>query len=267
MKSNDYSTWLEIDLGAIRNNVQQLRTIAQTRVMAVVKANGYGHGAQAVAQAAEEAGAAWCGVARLDEALALRRAGISCRILVLGYTPPGRVPEALAHNITLTVYDPQTARTYAARAAAHGQNVRLHIKVETGMGRLGIPPEETVEFLRTFASHTGVEIEGIFTHFARADEPDADTTRQQLAIFQNALTALDAAGLRPALVHAANSAATLRFPAARFDMVRVGIALYGLPPAEECPLPAELQAALTWKARLTSVKQLAPGHGVSYGHR
>ncbi len=279
IESNGYSTWLEISLQAIRTNVQHLLQITGTGVMAVVKADGYGHGALAVSQAATEAGATWCGVARLDEGLKLRRAGINARILVLGYTPPDRIADAVANSITLTVYDPRVAADYADQAIAHGQDVRIHAKIDTGMGRLGMPPEDVLSFLRAFHGRPGLEIEGLFTHFARADEPHQDATRRQLHRFNELLATLDNAssdrsnpgtisgqGLRPRLVHAANSAAALNFPDSRFDLVRAGIALLGIDPAPICPLPDGFQPALAWKARLSSHKLLPPRHGISYGH-
>jgi len=266
MNVNGYSTWLEINLDAIRDNVRQLIELTHTRVMAVVKADGYGHGALAVAKAAAEAGATWCGVARLDEALAIRRAGVNCRILVLGYTPPDRIPDAIANNVTLTVYDAKVAHEYADLAESEELDVRVHVKVDTGMGRLGMTPDHALAFLTTFHARTGVEVEGIFTHFARADEPDALTTHEQLERFNRLLKEVEAHGLRPKLVHAANSAAIVAYPESWFDIVRPGIALQGLDPSPECPLPAGFRAALSWKARLSSVKTLPAGHGISYGH-
>lgn len=264
--SNGYSTWLEIDLGAIRSNVQQLLALARTPVMAVVKADGYGHGALAVARAATQAGASWCGTARLDEALALRRAGINNRLLVLGYTPPDRVADALANNVALTVYDPGVAAAYAARAREAEQTLRIHIKVDTGMGRLGMPPPEALTFLTRSAELPGLEFEGVFTHFARADEPSAGTTEHQIRRFTNLLAELDRLHIRPRIVHAANSSGAVHFPAARFDLVRTGIAMLGIDPSPEAPLPREFRAALSWKARLSSKKTLPPHHGISYGH-
>ncbi len=266
MNIHPYSTWLEIDLSAIRDNVNRIAEIAGTPVMAVVKANGYGHGALAVARAAVQAGAAWCGVARIEEALRLREGGIHARLLVLGYTPPARLPEAIANDITLTVYDTAVTTDYAAAAVTAGGTVRLHIKVDTGMGRLGLPPEDVPAFFAEFQNMRGVEIEGVYTHFARGDEPEEAATPRQIARFKVLLTSLDAAGLRPSIVHAANSAGALFFPEARFDLVRAGIALYGLDPAPEARLPSGFRPALSWKARLASKKLLPAGQGISYGH-
>lgn len=266
MDSNGYSTWLEIDLGAIQTNVRRLLELTGTPMMAVVKADGYGHGASAVAQAAVSAGATWVGVARLEEALALRQMGLTSKILVLGYTSAERIPDAIAHQISVTIYDAQVGEAYAARAKALGGILKVQLKVDTGMGRLGVTPEQAVEFLRWIQTQQGLEAEGIFTHFARADEPDAPTTLEQLRRFNDLLTTLDAMGLCPPIKHAANSAAALNFPASRFDLIRPGIALYGMQPSGQSPLPEGFRPALSWKTRLTSVKMLPAGHGVSYGH-
>ncbi len=264
--SNGFSTWLEIDLGVIRNNVQQLLQLTGTQVMAVVKADGYGHGALAVAKAATGAGATWCGTARLDEALQLRRAGINKRLLVLGYTPPDRIPDAIANNVAVTVYDSHVAGSYSEKAAEAGEQLRIHVKVDTGMGRLGMRPEDALQFFQANKDNAGLEIEGVFTHFARADEPQEDTTSHQIRRFNTLLSQLESDGLRPKIVHAANSSGAVHFPEARYDIVRTGIAMLGIDPSPEAPLPEGIRAALAWKARLTSKKVLPPRHGISYGH-
>lgn len=264
--SNGYSTWLEIDLGIIRNNVKHLLDLTNSQVMAVVKADGYGHGALAVARAATEAGANWCGVARLDEALQLRRAGVNKRLLVLGYTPPDRIPDAIANNVAVTVYDRGVAQTYADQAASVGEALRVHVKVDTGMGRLGMRPEDALQFAHAQRENPALEIEGVFTHFARADEPQSGTTDRQIERFNTLLDQLESDGLRPKIVHAANSSGAVYFPNARYDLVRTGIAMLGIDPSPEAPLPEGFRAALTWKARLTSKKTLPARHGISYGH-
>ena len=267
MNTAAYSTWLEIDLAAIRQNVSELRRISAVPVMAIVKANGYGHGMVEAGRAALQGGASWLGVARIEEALGLRAAGITQPILVLGYTAAQRCAEAVEHDIRLAVFDVDLAAAYASEAARLGRRLRVHAKFDSGMGRLGVFPEQGVLFVRRLMELPGLELEGAFTHFARADEPQADTTDWQLQRFQSLLSELGQAGLRPALVHAANSAAALYFPAARLDMVRSGIAIYGLDPSAEAPLPETFRPALTWKARLTGVKILPPRHGVGYAYR
>ena len=265
MNTHAYSTWLEINLGIIKHNILAIAAMTQTKVMAVIKANGYGHGVLAVAKAATEVGVTWLGVARMEEALNLRKAGITANIMVLGYTPPTLIPEAVKNGIHVAIYDQEMAHTYLQSAAETGGRLKAHLKVETGMGRLGMPHENVEDFLSSFPKDAGVEITGIFTHFARADEPDVDATNRQLSIFNQLLANLRKSGLCPGLVHTANSAAVLNYPEAYFDLVRPGIAIYGLDPSPESPLPPNFKPALTWKARLTSVRMLPPGHGVSYG--
>jgi alanine racemase len=266
MNTNGYSSWLEIYLGAIKNNIRKLREISHTQIMAVVKANGYGHGTMEVARAATEAGAEWCGVARLEEGVALRQAGLPCRMLVLGYTSPDRVPDAVENRISLTVYDLKIAEQYAQQAKKNGGKLKLHLKVDTGMGRLGISPQEAEGFLQEMAREPAIEMEGIFTHFARADELGVPTTREQLDRFIQMINRLKLAKICPPVVHAANSAASLLYPDARFDLIRPGIAIYGLHPSDQVHLPDGFLPALAWKSRLTSVRKFPPGHGISYGH-
>ncbi len=258
-------TWAEVNLSAFQNNVRRMKAIANTRLMAVVKANAYGHGAEAAARAAALAGADWLGVARPSEGVLLRESGLSLPILVMGYTPPAQGAEAIGRGLSLAAYDVQTAQAYAVLAQALGKTAHLHIKVETGMGRLGVLPEEAVDVVRALGRLEAVVVEGIFTHFARADETDHGSARAQLAKFEAVLGGLAAAGLRPPLIHAANSAAALTLPEARYDLVRAGIALYGLHPSGEVRCPEEFAPALTWKACVAQVKTLPPGHGISYG--
>lgn len=262
-----YSNWLEIDLSAIRANVQQLQRIAARPLMAIIKANGYGHGLVEAGQAAAAGGAAWLGVARLEEALRLREAGLTLPILVLGYSAPQRAAEAAAQGIRLAVAHPDLLAAYGACAHAAGLTLSVHAKFDSGMGRLGVFPEDGLAFVRQILQTPGVRLEGAFTHFASADDPPLPTTAWQLARFTALVDALQANGLRPPLVHAANSAATFYFPAARFDLVRSGIAIYGLQPSAEAPLPEGFRPALAWKTVLSSVKTLPAGHGIGYNHR
>lgn len=260
------ATWVDVDLACVEHNARTLARLVAVPLMAVVKANGYGHGAIAVAGAALRGGAAWCGVARSDEAMELRRGGVGCPILLLGWAPSQTLPELIAAGVSLTVWSHEQVAEIAAAARTLGRRARLHIKVDTGMSRLGLPPEEVVEFARAVAATEGVTQEGLFTHYACADDPASGVTADQERRLRELAAALAAAGLRPGLVHAANSAATLTRPTSRFDLVRVGIALYGLEPSPTCPLPADLHPALSWRAVLTQVKTLPAGRGVSYGH-
>ncbi len=261
---NTYSTWLEIDLNALKQNVAEVIKMTGTDVMAVIKANGYGHGMRPIAQACVAGGATWCGVARIEEALALRRAGISTRILVLGFTPASKIPEAIEHNITVALFNAELAQTYLEYVRIHGGNLRAHVKVETGMGRLGMPVEVVAPFLRAL-KNSPIQVEGIFTHFARADEPNSDSTPNQIRIFNTLLNELDSQGLKPEIVHAANSAAILNFPASYYDLVRPGDLIMGMAPDSAQPLPPQYKPTLTWKARLISVRNFPAGQGISYG--
>jgi len=236
-------------------------------VMPVVKANAYGHGLEKVAACFENAGAKWLGVARLEEAMLLRQAGIKLRILVLGYTSPLRVAHAIKENIALTAYDFSVAKDYAEQAQKLGEKVTIHAKIDTGMGRLGIQFNQAEQFISLIQSSPSLLLEGIFTHFAVADEPHKPYTQDQLTLFNQIIAKLEAQNKRPALVHASNSAGALAYPQARFDIVRVGIALYGLPPSQAVPLPIDVQPVLSWKTRLISVKTLPLGHGISYGFK
>ena len=267
MPLDNFGTWLEIDLDRIEENFHILEKTAGCRVMPVVKANAYGHGLEKVALRLQTAGAQWFGVARVEEAMLLREAGIKTNILALGYTSPTRVPHAIKENVTLTVYDYEVAQQYHAQAEAISTPVKVHAKIDTGMGRLGIQRSEAVKFLKFLGESPFIQLGGIFTHFARADEPGAGTTQQQLERFNAILDQAGFADRGKLLIHAANSAGTLAFPETRFDIVRSGIAVFGLPPSNAVSLPPGIHPALSWKTRLISVKTLPPGHGVSYGFK
>ncbi len=258
-------TYVVVNLSAIQHNLRRLREIASTAVMAVVKANAYGHGALEVARAALGAGAEWLGVAFAAEGIALRRGGLTGKILVLGYTPPDIAAEAIEHDLSLAVYDEDLVRAYADSARAMNKRARLHIKVDTGMGRLGTPPTAGAALVRLVERLSGVEAEGLFTHFATADESDLTFAHEQLSRFQTVLAELDSTNDRPRWVHAANSAAALGLPESRFNLVRVGIAMYGLNPSPEVPVPNDFIPALEWKSVVAQVRAMPPGTSVSYG--
>lgn len=261
-----FATWVEVDSSAIESNVRQLTRIAGVPLMAVVKANGYGHGAVAAARAALHAGATWCGVARETEAHQLRQDGLAVPILLLGAAPLESIANLVAADVSLAAWNADQFQAASAAAGALGKSARLHLKVDTGMGRIGVLPEEALAAARQMAGLPGIDLEGVFTHFARADEADASTQDHQERVFSQVVDGLTAANMRPRWVHASNSAATLSRPSARFDLVRVGIALYGLHPSDVCSLPDGFRPALAWRAQLSQVKVLPPGQGVSYGH-
>jgi alanine racemase len=261
------SNWLEIDRGALAHNLQRFKELTSVRVMAVVKANGYGHGITEVAKVAARSGAAYCGVARVDEALELRRAGVDIPVQILGYTHTDRFVEAIGNEITLTIFQLEQADLIQNAAEQVGRKAKVHIKVDTGMSRLGAKPEEAYELVQRLSKEKDIDLEGIFTHYACADEPDNPLTAQQESLFLDLLSEIQSLGLRPKIAHASNSAAALTRPSSHLDMVRIGIALYGMPPSPEVQLPEDFRPSLTWKAQLTSVFTLPPGSGISYGHR
>ncbi len=261
-------TWVEIDLEAVAYNVRQVQEIVgpEVEILAVLKADAYGHGALTVARTALNNGATFCGVASVNEAVQLRHAGIDAPILVLGYTPAWLAREALLHDITLTLYDADLARVFSRAAADLRRTARVHIKVDTGMGRLGLLPEQVVSFVDEVRDLPGLELEGIFTHFSVADDEELDYTQRQLSDFEGVLAQLAARGVTFRKVHCANSAALLRLPPSRFNMVRLGLAMYGLRPSPHVPLPPGFRPALTWKTTIAQVKTLSPGSFVSYGN-
>lgn len=267
MTKDNFGTWLEIDLPILTNNFKIISKATDTLVMPVIKANAYGHGLERTAQCLERAGAKWFGVARIEEALLLREIGIRANILVLGYTSPVRVPHAIKENIVLTVYDQDVVLDYAQQAEKISEKLTLHVKIDTGMGRLGFITDQAYDHIALIAKHPYLELQGVFTHFACADEPTEKTTSDQLTRFKSLLDNLNTHGIYPTLIHAANSAGALAFMDSRFNMVRVGIAVFGLSPSEQIILPDGVKPCLSWKTRLISIKTLPEGHGVSYGFR
>lgn len=261
-----HSTWVEVDLKAIQDHVRYFLDRSQVEVMAIVKANAYGHGSVPVAQAALEAGATWCGVARVNEALELRQAGLDCPILLLGYTPETRYEEMIDQGVSMTVWDILQVEKISAVASRMNWGARLHLKVDTGMSRLGANPVEVIDLLQNAANLPGISIEGLFTHFACADEANPSASDIQEKQFHELQAGLKAANIHIPVVHAANSAASLTRPSLYFNCVRVGIAMYGLHPSSDCPLPTGFRPALGWKSVLSQVKTLPPGRGISYGH-
>lgn len=261
----DRPTWLRIDLDAIAGNVRRLRALAGVPLMVVLKGDGYGHGAARAARAALGAGAAAVAVATLGEGRALRQTGIGAPILVLGYLPPWQAEEAVALGLECTLFDADAAEALHAAAVALGRPARVHVKVDTGMARLGLPPAETGPFLAWLRGLAGLEVTGIYTHFASADAPDLRPTEAQLAVFTSLLRELAAAGLRPPTAHAANSAALLRLPAARLDMARPGIACYGLAPGPAVFCPEGFRPALSFHSEVAQVRDHPPGTPISYG--
>ncbi len=266
--------WVEVSLGAIEHNVRRLVEIAAgAELMAMVKANAYGHGAVEVSRAAVRGGAAWLGVYSVGEGIELRQAGITVPILVVGYTPPEWARAGVEHRLTLTVFAMDAAQAISDAAASLGLVAPVHIKTDTGMSRLGVVPEEVVPLARALRDLGHLEIQGVLTHFAMADTPDAfgvagwgrDYTQKQLERFHGVVDALDAAGIPVRYRHCANSPATLTLATARFNLVRSGIAVYGLDPSPDVRQPADFVPALAFKTRVAMVKTVPAGSYVSYG--
>lgn len=260
--------WATVDLAAVRHNVAAIATlVAPAQVCVVVKANGYGHGAVPVARAAVDAGAGWLAVALVEEGLALRAAGIDAPVLVLSEPGPEAMPAAYRADLTPTLYT--AAGVAAAAAAADGRRWAIQVKVDTGMHRVGAAPAEVGDVVAAAVESNRLDVQGLWTHLAVADEPDRPDrfTAVQLERFEDVRAALAARGFAPPMVHAANSAGALVHPAARLDLVRCGIAAYGVAPAPGVTGGLDLRPALSLSAEVTFVKRVAAGDGMSYGLR
>ncbi|MGH9076404.1 MAG: alanine racemase [Acidimicrobiales bacterium] len=267
--------WAEVDLAAVAHNAGVLaRASAPALLCAVVKAGGYGHGAVPVARAALAGGARWLAVAMVSEGLELRAAGIDAPVLVLSEPEPAAMAGAVGAGLTPTLYTGPGVVAAAAAAAGGGAPLAVHVKVDTGMYRVGAAPDDAVRLALEVEEHRGLRLEGLFTHLAVADEVDDPYTAGQLARFAGAVDRLAGVGVRPPLLHAANSAGALWHPEARLDMVRCGISLYGLAPCAGRPAGGDggrwldlLRPALALRARVSFVKEVAAGERISYGLR
>lgn len=265
------SAWVSIDLDAIRDNVAELvRRAAPAQVLAVVKADAYGHGLVDSARAALAGGASWLGVAQLAEALRLREAGVTAPLLTWLFAPGADIGGAIDTDIEVTVGSTWSVDAVLAAARERGAPARIQVKVDTGLGRGGILTDwpQLVARLAAAQAEGAVEVTGVWSHFAWADAPQHPTVRAQQVRFEEACEELARAGVRPPLRHLANSAATLTNPSAHFDLVRPGLAVYGLSPVPDLGDSAHfgLREAMRVTARLSLVKRAAAGQGVSYGH-
>ncbi|HJV16625.1 MAG TPA: alanine racemase [Bacillales bacterium] len=270
MKPISYrDTWAEISLDDIKSNFLQFRQHVKqpTKIMAVVKADGYGHGAVEIAKTTNQMGADYLAVALLDEAITLREAGITDPILVLGYTPSRSLKEAINQNITLTVFDHEILDEIILQSSILQKKAPIHLKVDTGMSRIGVITNEDALLLATKAvAAEYVHLEGIFTHFSNADSEDSSYTEGQYEKFQSVLAFLEENHIHIPLRHCCNSAATMKFPKMHLDMVRVGVALYGLYPDSTLKkLPFQLKQAMSFKSRIAAIKKVAPSTPISYG--
>jgi alanine racemase len=258
-----------VDLAAIRHNVRRLRELTGVQMMTVVKADGYGHGMHEAARAAREAGSEWIGVATIDEALALRAGGDTGRVLCWLTVPGEDYAAAIAADVDITAYSVAELGEIEAAVAIAGRPARVQLKVDTGLSRGGAPMEtwtEVVAAARAGEQDGTWQVTGIWSHFAASDEPDHPANDAQEAVFREALAVAEAAGLEPEVRHLANSAGAILRPSARFDLVRVGLASYGLDPAPGHTPDLVLRPAMTVRATLAQTKRLAAGASVSYGH-
>lgn len=267
MPQDEKTTWIEVNLGALQRNISRLKQITGKPVMAVVKANAYGHGLLDVSKAAVEAGVIRLCVARIEEALRIRDAGISIPILVMGYVMPDSIPDAISNTIEVMINSLELAKGFNNRAISAERKLAVHVKIDSGMHRLGLLPDEIAPFISEIKRLHHLNIEGIFTHFPNADDLTDGTTLDHIAYFSNVVQEFRLGGITPNITHAANSAASLYYPSARFDAIRPGIAIYGLHPDVGAPLPDDFEPILTWKGRLTSVKTIPRGEGVGYNYR
>ena len=254
--------YAEINLAAIRHNLTEIRRHIKpaSKLCAVVKANAYGHGAVEVSKVAVECGADFLAVATVEEGLELRRAGFELPILILSLIPPRAAEVVVENNLTATVADLDCAEKISVAAVKLGKPAKVHLKIETGMGRIGIAPDNAVELAQKISRLPGIELEGMFSHFADADSADRTFTNQQIKIFSDV-----AKKIPVKIFHLAESAAALDIPDAHFDMVRAGIITYGLYPSEDVPKTIELRPAMKLIARVAFLKKVSAGVSIGYG--
>jgi len=254
--------WADVDLDALEHNVRELkRQACGALLMAIVKANAYGHGATGIARAALAAGADRLGVVCVDEGEELRRAGVTAPILVMGHTPVSQAERAVALDLTTTVGSHHFAEAVAQRAIERGVTIRVHLKVETGLNRYGLPPEQLLPLAESMRHLPGLDVEGLWTHFATGDEPEKSYVQRQFRAFTAVADQLPWIRLR----HVANTATVLDMPELSLDMVRVGIGLYGCYASEDVDRGTLLRPVMSLKSRVARLRRLDPGESVSYG--
>lgn len=262
-----FATWVEVDLNALKNNLKIIEQHTKTPILAVVKANGYGHGYLPITKAAEEAGVTWFGVARPRMAVKMREEGIQANILILGYLAPERIEEMICLDVSLTIWTLEHIQQTISAAKNCQMLARVHLLADSGMGRLGCMPGETTKLAEIASASEWIKLEGFFSHLATADEQDPEQTQQQVKIFNQLIEELSKNNLLPEIIHLANSAGSLAHSSTHFNLIRPGIVIYGLPPSSEVQIPEGIQPVLSWKSVLASIKDLPPHHGVSYGHQ
>jgi alanine racemase len=261
--------WTEIDLGRLRRNAQLIRRDlpAQVKLMAVVKDEGYGHGALEVARILLEEGAWGLGLSTLEEAMTLREAGVTAPLLLLGERQEAELPWCVEHDLTVCVNEPHTARRLAQIGAALAKRVPVHVKINTGMSRYGVRWDEALPLLELVCSEKSLHLEGVMTHFAQSDETDKGFANLQTARFDEVIAALAARGVTVPLQHLCNSGGFLDLPHAHRDMVRVGILAYGIFPSTVCRRLPGIEPVMSVKARIAAIQAVKPGEVVGYGMR
>ncbi len=261
-------TWVTVDLNALQWNFRQVRKLvgSSISILAIVKANAYGHGAVACARALVAAGADALGVATVTEGVEIRRAGVRLPLVVLGFTQNCEAEQVLRWRLEPTIVSQSQARALSRAAGRAGRKIAGHLKIDTGMGRIGIRPHEVEEVIRGWNKLHGLKIQGVFTHFSHADGRDHNLLRKQIQGLQAAVRSVAQAGWKKLQVHAANSAAIIESPETYGNMVRPGLMLYGLYPAARLRRRVPLRPVLQWSTRIVQLKQVAAGTGLSYGH-
>jgi alanine racemase len=256
-----------VDLDALRWNFRQIRSRVgpQVKVLSMVKANGYGHGAPAISKALAAEGSDAFGVATLEEAVELRQAGIRAPILVLAGAYPEQSDQFFDNALTPVIHALESLRELDAAVHSRRKTLNVHLKIDTGMGRLGLLATEFDSWLPKIKKLKALKIDGVFSHFSHAENVEGSYTQQQLKLFQTIVDRLRAEGISPSLVHLANSAATITLPAAYFDMVRPGLMLYGIYPSPAMGSQICLQPVLSWKTRILQLKKVPAGSSISYG--
>ncbi|MGI6085691.1 MAG: alanine racemase [Acetivibrionales bacterium] len=264
-------TWAEINLDNIAHNVKEIQIKAgkRTEIMAVVKADAYGHGVLETVNTLIKSGCTRLAVSMLDEAIQLRQIGVDIPILVLSHTNPSRADELIKYNITQTVYSHDMASFLSDEAVRHGTKARVHIKIDTGMNRVGFPPGySAVKAVKEIQSLPGIIVEGIFTHFATADEKDDDYTARQTELFNSIISELNRIGILIPIRHVANSAAIIQYPELAMELVRPGIILYGIYPSKEVDRSVlDLKPAMALKTNISMIKWVEKNTSVSYGRK
>lgn len=262
-------TRAEINLDNLEYNFQGIRKITpdSTKICAIVKADAYGHGAVEIAKTVLGSGASYLGVAILDEAMELRKSGIKAPVLILGFTPEDQFDKIVEHNITQTIFSLESAIKLSNEAVKQKKKAKVHIKLDTGMSRIGFPAEEyIIPKIKKLFTLPGLDIEGVFTHFARADERDKSFTEKQLKIYRCMVSFLTQSGFHIPILHVANSAALMEMPHSHFDMVRPGIILYGMYPSQEVSREnLKLKPVMSLKTKIAHIQTLSKGKAISYG--